>query len=302
MRDFNEIKKALWLTYNQLRYSYYKDMYGLLDSRIDGKKVNSLEELFYRYRTKPIASEYVKIRTRHRSPLLDKDVDISGVINVNGLQALVNELCENARTFSDVRRYTPLEPVDTVYFEVTYKVLKPVTDTAPLVIYALEIANVIYRTEYKLQQSATVGVFTDKFSFDVGSSWNDDIYVSYKKFATNYNASTVYDNIEILSLKPVDSWKDADKKEEKVLHKFSYVVNISANPAVLKVYAKNDAIEKCSLDADKYVDTDLNKVVYTATYANGATATIDFWSYDENEELVVYQNLNCTLGEKIQSW
>lgn len=100
----------------------------------------------------------------------------------------------------------------------------------------------------------------------------------------------------------VNGYIPVEENKEEVLHKFSYVVNISANPAVLKVYAKNDAIEKCSLDADKYVDTDLNKVVYTATYANGATATIDYWSYDENEELVVYQNLNCTLGERIQSW
>lgn len=92
------------------------------------------------------------------------------------------------------------------------------------------------------------------------------------------------------------------KQTTKILHKFSYVVNISANPAVLKVYAKNNNITQCSLDADKYVDDTLNKVVYTATYANGATASIDFYSYDESEELVQYQAMNCSLGTRTKIW
>ena len=92
------------------------------------------------------------------------------------------------------------------------------------------------------------------------------------------------------------------KQTTKILHKFSYVVNIQSNPAVLKVYAKNDNITQCSLDAYKYVDDSLNKVVYTATYANGATASIDFYSYDEREELVEYQAMNCSLGTRIKIW
>ena len=119
----------------------------------------------------------------------------------------------------------------------------------------------------------------------------------------DYDSSELYTPAQLTNLVNLRfKTPTATSSESKVLHKFSYVVNISSTPAVLKVYAKNDAIEKCSLDADKYVDTDLNKVVYTVTYANGSTATIDYWSYDENEELVVYQNLNCTLGERIQSW
>jgi hypothetical protein len=189
--------------------------------------------------------------------------------------------------------------------KITYKILRSTGQSSRLnYTYENSLLSASVNATAQLSNSGTVGLFTDTIKINYNTYTDSDFYISFEKIYKYTDFGKYYiDVIEFVSIEPGDGWEWADKKEDdKVLHKFSYVVNISANPAVLKVYAKNDAIEKCSLDADKYVDTDLNKVVYTATYANGSTATIDYWSYDENEELVVYQNLNCTLGEKIQSW
>jgi hypothetical protein len=305
MRDFNEIKTALWLPNSTaILYSFSRNEYIVKNiGNIDSEKVHSLAELFNRYRTEPVIqpSMMIGIHTRHRSPVLLTDL-LSSAVNSSGLQSIVNNLCEQAKVYSDVHHYKASGSVKKINFEVTYKILKPSQAVTPLVSYYFEINGSRYRDTHIFQQSSSVGVFTDTFEYVLDDTQKADMYISYNKFVLDYGSNTYIDNAEILSFKPTDEWKDAGKKGEKVLHKFSYVVNIFANPAVLKVYAKNDAIEKCSLDADKYVDTDLNKVVYTVSYANGSTATIDYWSYDENEELVVYQNLNCTLGEKTQSW
>lgn len=298
MRDFNEIKKALWISSNiPVNYSYINKTF--FSNKIAEDKVHSLAELCYRYRTEfPATSAAVNVRTRHRSPLSNTDTKSSSIIP-SGLQALVNDLCNKYLNYR-IYHFTNADGSPIIRLSITYKslwkddagLLVPVT-----IIY--ETSTVKSTTIPNLQTSSVIGIATKELSIQLSKYSNiKDVYFGIPNIAY----SSTGNGAEILSIEPMDNWKDADKKEEPVLHKFSYVVNISANPAVLKVYAKNDAVEKCSLDADKYVDTDLNKVVYTATYANGATATIDYWSYDENEELVVYQNLNCTLGERIKSW
>lgn len=300
MRDFNEIKTALWLnniTYSYVNYSYSKNKY--FDEQVDGEKVHSLAELCYRYRTdiSAASSSVVNVRYRHRSPILKVDTN-SGMVNPKGLQALVNDICSKYPNYR-VYHFTNTNGSTIIRLSATYKSLWKTDDelVVPVTIFYEWPLSKNHST-VNFQTSSVIGIATKELSFSLSKEAVKDIYFGIPTSAY----SSTNNGVEILNIEPLDEWKDADKKEEKVLHKFSYVVNISANPAVLKVYARNDAIEKCSLDADKYVDTDLNKVVYTATYANGATATIDFWSYDENEELIVYQLHNCTLGEKIQSW
>lgn len=301
MRDFNEIKKALWMngitTYSSTNYSFCKNKY--FDGQLDGEKVHSLAELCYRYRTdiSRASSAVIAIRYRHRSPILYSDTQ-SGSIVPSGLQALVNDICSKYSNYR-IYHFTNTNGAKLIRLSATYKSLWK-SDSGLLVPVAFYYEQPLFKSfKYiNFQTSSVIGIDTKEISFSFSPAVKD-IYFGIPNSAYNSESGN---GVEILNIEPLDEWKDADKKEEKVLHKFSYVVNISSNPAVLKVYAKNDAIEKCSLDADKYVDTDLNKVVYTATYANGATATIDYWSYDENEELVVYQNLNCTLGERVQSW
>ena len=297
MRDFNEIKKALWLFYRP-SYSYITKTFA---SGISEDKVHSLAELCYRYRTECSYGDD-NIPRWHRSPVLYNDTE-SGSIIPSGLQAEINSKCQRAAEYSDVYHFKPTTDISAFNCKITYKVLRD-SGEAPRLKYKYENKSTSASDEgtMQLSNSSTVGIFTADVSIKFNYYTSSDIYISFGKTYQCTSMMKPLDYVEFVSIEPGEYWEWADKKEEKVLHKFSYVVNISANPAVLKVYAKNDAIEKCSLDADKYVDTDLNKVVYTATYANGSTATIDYWSYDENEELVVYQNLNCTLGEKIQSW
>lgn len=90
--------------------------------------------------------------------------------------------------------------------------------------------------------------------------------------------------------------------KEKVLHKFTQLVNFTSLPAVLTIYFKNDSVTKCSLDANKYVDASLGKVCYTTTYKNGSYGEITYWSYDVTERPVQYQAMNCSLGEVTMSW
>ena len=297
MRDFNEIKKALWL-FRSPNYSYVNKKFARI---IPEDKVHSLAELCYRYRTE-CSYGSGKVSKRHRSPVLYDDTE-SGSIIPSGLQAEINSKCQRAAEYSDIYHFKPTAANIQFVGKITYKVLRSVGLSSRLsCVYENSLLSASAGTTLQLSNSGTVGVFTDTIFIKYDKYTDSDFYISLKKLYKYTDFNKDKDTIEFVSIEPGEGWEWADKKEEKILHKFSYVVNISANPAVLKVYAKNDTIEKCSLDADKYVDTDLNKVVYTATYANGATATIDYWSYDENEELVVYQNLNCTLGEKTQSW
>ena len=146
--------------------------------------------------------------------------------------------------------------------------------------------------------------------FDYYSRWSQ----VGKEYRPNYAfldgmlAKTATDSAEFPTDYPsahfVKKWlcnADLSAKANKG-HRISYVVNISATPAVLQVYAKNDSVTKCTLDANKYVDTSLNKVVYKATYANGTTSSVDIWTNDINEELVVYKALNCSLGARTVVW
>lgn len=145
--------------------------------------------------------------------------------------------------------------------------------------------------------------------FDYYSQWSQvgKVYTRNYAFLDGMIAKTATDSAEFPTDCPtshiVKKWlcnKDLAKTNNG--HRISYVVNISATPAVLQVYAKNDSVTKCSLDANKYVDTSLNKVVYKATYANGTTSSIDIWTDDINEELVVYNALNCSLGARTLVW
>ena len=301
MRDFNEIKKALWLNGESVFYTCNNKTFSPFN--IPEDKVHSFAELCYRYRSEfQDMSASLNVTTRHRSPLLYNDTK-SGSLNPKGLEAILNDKCDLASKYTDIYHFKPTAPTINFTYNITYKVVHSSDNTAWLK-YSYETINnsATIGTSVKLSNSSVVGVYTETLTHMFKSYSDNDLYISFKKNCTFTDGEQERDFIELISIEPGDGWEWADKKEEPVLHKFSYVVNISSTPAVLKVYAKNDAIEKCSLDADKYVDTDLNKVVYTATYANGSTATIDYWSYDENEELVVYQNLNCTLGERIQSW
>lgn len=159
------------------------------------------------------------------------------------------------------------------------------------------------------------GVFDLQFDsvegvFDYYSQWSlvGKVYTRNYAFLDGMIAKTATDSAEFPTDTPsahiVKKWLCNAKLQATANtgHRISYVVNISATPAVLQVYAKNDSVTKCSLDANKYVDTSLNKVVYKATYANGTTSSIDIWTDDINEELVVYNALNCSLGARTVVW
>jgi hypothetical protein len=159
------------------------------------------------------------------------------------------------------------------------------------------------------------GVFDLQFDsvegvFDYYSQWSQvgKVYTRNYAFLDGMIAKTATDSAEFPTDCPsahiVKKWLCNAKLQATANngHRISYVVNISATPAVLQVYAKNDSVTKCSLDANKYVDTSLNKVVYKATYANGTTSSIDIWTDDIDEELVVYNALNCSLGARTVVW
>lgn len=88
----------------------------------------------------------------------------------------------------------------------------------------------------------------------------------------------------------------------EVLHKFTTNISITDHPAVLKFYAKKGKLEKCTWDSSQFMDAAVGKPIYTALYANGYTAEIDWWSYDANEELVVHQAQNCSIISTKMIW
>lgn len=106
--------------------------------------------------------------------------------------------------------------------------------------------------------------------------------------------STDYSSVSGATLEAVPN---IDFKE----HRITYTVNISAAPAVLVVYAKNGNIRSCSLDAQKFVDTD-GVVTYKAVYRASGAQTIDIFTYDINEELVIKNASNCSLANRTVVW
>ena len=100
---------------------------------------------------------------------------------------------------------------------------------------------------------------------------------------------------DVINVKPISNIKVNS-------HRITYTVNVSASPAVLIVYAKNNSVTKTSIDTNKFVDTADNLVTYKETYSTTGVKTIDIWCTDENEELVVKNALNCTLGNRELIW
>lgn len=100
---------------------------------------------------------------------------------------------------------------------------------------------------------------------------------------------------DVIKVKPISNAKVNS-------HRITYTVNVTASPAVLIVYAKNNSVTKTSIDTNKFVDTADGKVTYKETYSTTGVQTIDIWCTDENEELVVKNALNCTLGNRELIW
>lgn len=157
--------------------------------------------------------------------------------------------------------------------------------------------------EYDLQFDSVEGVF------DYYSRWSKvgNEYRPNYAFLDGMLARTALDSGELPTDCPsahiVKKWLcNADLAAQVTEHRITYVVNIKATPAILQVYAKNDHITQCSLDASKYIDSNLGKVVYKATYTNGEVETIDIWTTDKNEELVILNALNCSLGSRTLAW
>lgn len=109
------------------------------------------------------------------------------------------------------------------------------------------------------------------------------------------DAIGLYKLQDVIKVKPISNVKVNS-------HRITYTVNVTASPAVLIVYAKNNSVTKTSIDTNKFVDTADNLVTYKETYSTTGVKTIDIWCTDENEELVVKNALNCTLGNRELIW
>lgn len=283
MRDFNKFKEQQFAL-NQ-SYEPWNDMFLI---GADEVQCNGWGEFFQYMRLHPMLLQDLT----HRSPLIGL---ADGNLKYSGLQALENYLMDGLQPCTmyvfDIKDNTAETKLQ---IELNDKwntvVVNDSTVTGNTFYYSTASHSTQYAGSIKANESFYVTCDADDYK-------NGKLYVALA-LDNNTKLFSKYGIQEPGDLFVVRPLSNVNVNE----HKITYVVNVKTTPAILQVYAKNGNVTQCSLDAQKFVDASDGLVTYKQVYNTAGAYSIDIWTTDETEELVVKNALNCSLGTRTVIW